>query len=260
MPELPEVETLRRQLAAHVTNRVIERVTIVDAAKLGAAPPVAGRRVTGLGRQGKFLVLNLERGEALTVHLRMSGRLCWRAERDATLAPHTRFTILFASGRLDLIDPRRFATLRYGPPPAPTTALDPLAPHKPAHLAALARGRRLPVKSFLMDQHRLAGIGNIYACEILNAAGIDPWRAAGSLGLKEWSAVGKAMRAVLTRAVADRGTTRSDWRDAGGEPGAYQHRLRVYNRAGEPCPRCRTAIRRLPLAGRGTYFCPSCQQ
>jgi len=260
MPELPEVETLRCQLAAQVTDKLIERLTILDTAKLGPAPPVVGRRVVKVSRQGKFLILELGRSEALTLHLRMSGRLCWRQEREAPLAPHTRFTVLFADGRLELIDPRRFATLCYGPPPVPTAAVDPLALQEPDRLMALARGRRVPIKSFLMDQRRIAGIGNIYACEILNAAGINPWRPVGSLEVKEWAAVGKAMQAVLKRAVAERGTTRADWRDLWGQPGAFQYQLRVYEQEGKPCPNCGTPIRRLSLAGRGTYFCSSCQR
>lgn len=259
MPELPEVETLKRQLATVIEGERIERCEIFDA-KLGEIPDLAGRRVLSVGRRGKYLVFALEGGTFLTLHLRMTGRLLWRAV-SAPHLPHTRFTLSFAAGRLDGIDPRRFATLVLGDaPPGATSALDPLAKYPPDALAQRAQGRRLSVKSFLLDQRVLAGIGNIYACEILHAAGIDPRRPAEDLSYEEWRRVAAKARVILRRAIAARGTTMSDWRDLCGEPGAYQHTRRIYGREGEACKRCGATVVRQPLQGRGTYFCPACQK
>jgi formamidopyrimidine-DNA glycosylase len=259
MPELPEVETLKRQLATVVAGRRIEKFTVLDP-KLGDAADLAGQRILSVGRKGKYLFFALEEGLFLTLHLRMTGRLLWQTG-SATLRPHTRFTLSFAEGRLDGIDPRRFATLVLGgEPPPETCALDPLSTYPPQALEERARGRSLPVKSFLLDQRVLAGIGNIYACEILHAAVIDPRRRADSLAREEWRRVAASARAILARAIADRGTTMSDWRDLHGEPGAYQHVRRVYRREGEACSRCGSSVARLPLQGRGTYFCPACQK
>jgi formamidopyrimidine-DNA glycosylase len=186
------------------------------------------------------------------------------AQIEAPLPLYARLVLLFANGRLVLADPRRFATIGQSPlHPAhapPAGILNPLEGLPAGRLRKLAGSRRLPVKSLLMDQRLIAGIGNIYACEILFAAGIDPQRPAGSLETAEWRRIQQAAAVVLPRAVECRGTSISDWRDLFGAPGTNQHHLEVYARQGKPCRRCSTPIERLTLAGRGTWLCPSCQK
>jgi formamidopyrimidine-DNA glycosylase len=175
--------------------------------------------------------------------------------------PFSRLAIRFSSGTLFLIDPRRFATFTLQPggiPPALPN--DPMEGLPVRHLREIAQGRRLPVKSFLLDQRLIAGIGNIYACEILFAAGIDPRRPSCSLTTAEWRKAAKAAAAILRRAVACRGTTVSDWRDLFGCSGTNQNHLEVYQRQGEPCRRCGGGIERIVQSGRGTWLCPICQK
>jgi formamidopyrimidine-DNA glycosylase len=167
----------------------------------------------------------------------------------------------FSSGMLVLIDPRRFATFDVRP-----AGISPLLPDDPMEglpvrrLREIAGKRRCPVKSFLMDQRIIAGIGNIYACEILFVAGIDPRRPACSLTAAEWRRVAKATSAILRRAVTCRGTTVSDWRDLFGRSGTNQDHLEVYSRKGKPCRRCGGNIERIAQGGRGTWMCPMCQR
>jgi formamidopyrimidine-DNA glycosylase len=194
------------------------------------------------------------------LHLRMTGRLLWQTEGTPT-PPYTRLIISFASGRLILIDPRRFATFCARPSEtAPALVENPLEGLPPYRLKKAAENRRLPVKSFLMDQRFIAGIGNIYACEILYSSGIDPQRQANSLSASEWRKVQKASAVVLPRAVECRGTTVSDWRDLFGMSGENQDYLEVYSREGKPCHRCGGMIERTKIGGRGTWYCPICQR
>jgi formamidopyrimidine-DNA glycosylase len=167
----------------------------------------------------------------------------------------------FSSGTLVLIDPRRFATFAVQPEEiTPALPDDPMEGLPAQRLREIARTRRRPVKSFLMDQRLIAGIGNIYACEILFAAGIDPRRPACSLATAEWRKVAKAAAAIFRRAVACRGTTVSDWRDLFGCSGTNQDHLEVYSRQGAPCRRCGGSIERINQGGRGTWLCPICQK
>lgn len=259
MPELPEVETLCRQLNALLPGRRILAMALLDPL-LGEVPDLAGRIVEAVTRSGKWLQMRLTGGLTVTLHLRMSGRLRWQ-ESDAPLPAYTRLWLAFPEGRLVLIDPRRFATFAVGEKTAaPALAPDPLNGLSAKKLAAIARGRRLPVKAFLMDQRLIPGIGNIYASEILHEAGIAPDRPAQALSAAEWRAVARSAALVLTRAVDCRGTTMSDWRDLHGRPGSNQEHLRVYGRQKEPCPRCGVPIVRTVHGGRGTWFCPGCQR
>ena len=259
MPELPEVETLRLQLQGTVSGDVIRKFAVLDS-RIGDPGNLAGRKIVSVGRQGKALLIHLDNDAFLTLHLRMTGSLLWQGIASPLL-PHTRFTASFAAGRLDCIDPRRFATLVYcDGAPAGTPAIDPLGQGSAHQLLDLARNRRLPVKSFLLDQRCIAGIGNIYACEILHAAAVNPQRMTCSLSIHEWRSIAQATGSILSRAIDCRGTTVSDWRDLFGKKGDYQNELAVYAREGKSCPRCRCTILRLRLHGRGTYFCPSCQK
>jgi formamidopyrimidine-DNA glycosylase len=190
----------------------------------------------------------------------MTGRLLWQTG-GASLPPYTRLVIAFSAGKLLLIDPRRFATFHVR---SEAVALPPLAnplEGLPAsRLREIAGMRRLPVKSFLMDQRLIAGIGNIYACEILHHACIDPRRPSGGLSAGEWRKVEQAAAEIFPRAVACRGTTVSDWRDLFGMSGENQEHLEVYSREGEVCRRCGRKIECKKISGRGTWFCPACQK
>lgn len=273
MPELPEVEVLRRSLEPRLVGRRVERVEVLAPAlrePLARRPlaALAGRRFVALGRRAKYLLADLEGGRTLVVHLGMSGRL--------TLVPggsprevHEHLAFHLDSGeRLRLRDPRRFG-LAYA---APTAALasdphlahlgvEPLSPEfDGARLAAAAAGRRGPVKSFLLDGRAIAGVGNIYACEALFRAGIRPDRSVARVAPARWERLAGALVEVLEEAIRAGGTTLNDFADGAGREGLFQVALSVYGRTGEPCPRCGRPVRRRELAGRGTYDCPGCQR
>jgi len=257
MPELPEVETLCRQLREVIVGRQILSSRVIDP-KLGQLPPLAGRTVQTVVRHGKRMIWEISSGMCLVFQLRMTGRFFWM-ESEA-MPPHARLEISFRNGRLILSDPRRFATVQLCSPPAPSPVPDGLEKLEPRRLAEAARRRRLPVKSFLMDQKAVAGIGNIYASEILHAAGIDPTRPAGSLTPAEWKKMAALSTRILEKAVKSRGTSISDWRDLYAGQGEYQRQLRVYGRKGNPCVKCRCSIQRIVIAGRSTFYCPDCQK
>ncbi len=261
MPELPEVETLCRQLDAVATGEKILRVAVLDPL-LGEIPELAGRKFLAVERRGKFIDIHFDGGLTATLHLRMTGRLLYLPEQVSPALPaHSRLAIYFSKGTLLLIDPRRFATFVVRPAQgAPARPPDPLRGIPARALGEMSRRRQLPVKSFLMDQHAIAGIGNIYACEILFAAGIDPRRPASEVTLREWGKVKKTAVEILSRAVACRGTTVSDWRDLFGESGKNQENLTVYSREGAICKHCGGTIERIKQGGRGTWFCPECQK
>ena len=260
MPELPEVETLCRQLQEVVSGKIIFSLRILDN-KLGEFQQVAGQTVNAPYRNGKGITLPLDNGKALRLHLRMTGRLLWQDDRPTPEPAHTRFVMTFKQGRLILIDPRRFATLSLTDnTPLPQAFVDPLTQFPARLLWESVQGRGLPIKSFLLDQRAVSGIGNIYACEILHRASIDPWRPTRDLSLAEWKRLAKMAKTVLLKAIDCRGTSVSDWRDLLGQQGEYQHFLQVYGRAGKPCPRCSGAVKRVKLGGRGTFFCPDCQR
>ena len=258
MPELPEVETLCRQLHPIVVGKRIEHARVLDA-KLGEISGLRGRRIRSVQRQGKMLGFRLDDGRHLWLHLRMSGRLHW--DTNGGQPSHLRWVVLFSDGRALFIDPRRFGTVSIESERAcMLPGMDPLLACGASQLHGVSASRTLPVKSFLISQQWVAGLGNIYACEILHRAGISPWRRAGELTRADWGKTISATRSILTHAIACRGTTVSDWRDLHGNPGEYQYHLAVYKRSGEPCLRCGGVVRREPLHGVGTYFCPDCQR
>jgi len=257
MPELPEIETLCRQLRRVIVGAEISQAHTIDQ-KLGTIERIEGKQVCAIHRHGKALSIELEGNLSILFHLRMTGRLLWQSTNS--LLPHTRLVISFPQGRLLLIDVRRFATVtvRKQGNSLPI-GKDSLEDFNPPHLWDIAQYSTLPIKSFLMDQHRIAGIGNIYACEILHQARIDPWRRASSLSHENWQGIGKAVGKILKRAIAGRGTSISDWRDLFGNKGEHQEHLLVYAREGAACYICKETIHRRKLAGRGTYYCPTCQ-
>ena len=273
MPELPEIETLRRSLARSLPGRSIVRVEVRDrrlrtpVAARALRERVVAHRVEAVGRRSKYLLVHLDRGEVLIVHLGMSGRFV-RVAHTAPIVAHTHVILgLDDDTELRFQDPRRFGMVfvvrhddlathprfaRLGP--------EPLAPDFDAQTLRDRAGRaRKPIKNVLMDAHVVVGVGNIYACESLHRARIHPRTPARRLSLLRWQRLHQAVREVLRQAVRDGGTTLQDFRDADGQYGAFQHRLQVYDRAGEPCARCGRSIRRIVQAGRGTFYCPGCQ-
>ena len=268
MPELPEVETIARDLAPLLRGRRIAAVRaarkppVFDAQSL-PAKTIVGRTISDVGRAGKFIVIELGDDLHLAVHLRMTGNLLYKASADAV--PYTRATFdLDNSARIVFADVRKFGRMRVfrgDPASVLGLGLDPFAKELDAHaLGKLSRGRRTPVKTWLLDQRRVAGIGNIYACESLFHARLRPKRRVGKLSLQEREKLLVCLRRVLRRAIRHRGSSVDDYVDAGGKQGAFQNQLSVYGRAGMPCRRCGTPIRRIVLAQRGTFYCPVCQR
>ena len=270
MPELPEVETIRRHLAPHVEGRRLDRLEILDPRwALPLAPDelsaaVQGRRVDRLGRRGKYLVWELEEDAFLLVHLRMTGTLL----RDPGEQPaHTRVRFVLDDGELVFVDPRRFGTgeLALGRAAleaffAARLGVEPLdGAFTGAHVRALARGCRAPVKAMLLDQKRIAGVGNIYADEALFRAGIHPLRRADRLTAGQCLALRDAVVASLAAGIEAKGATIDDFRDPEGARGSFQDQFLVHLREGQPCPRCGRPVRKLRAAGRGTYACERCQ-
>jgi len=272
VPELPEVETIRRSLVARLLGRGIERFEVrLPKAVHGlgveeAAGRLAGQTIGGLSRRGKFLLLELASGDCLAFHLRMTGQLRLQPA-GSPYEPHTHLVFALSGGEeLRYIDPRKFGGLDFltpggsVPPGLAELGPEPLGREfTPDLLRRLLNGRRAPLKSVLLDQRRLAGIGNIYADEILHRAGLFPARPAGSLDDSETGRLHEMIRAVLAEGIANRGTTRRDYVDGDGRPGQYQERLRVYGRAGRSCPDCGAEIARTVVGGRGTHYCPRCQ-
>jgi formamidopyrimidine-DNA glycosylase len=270
MPELPEVETVRRSLAPHVLRR---RVTAVVVRERRLRRPLdaefesrlIGRAFRDLGRRGKYLLFALDDGQTLLAHLGMSGSLHLRA-RDGALARHDHVVIEIDDGQaIVLHDPRRFGMLRVGDVAAfeelRAIGPDPLTTSRSAEdWRREVRRRRTPIKNLLMDQRFLAGIGNIYANEMLFEAGIRPRRMASRLSRAELRRLETAMRRVLGEAVALGGSSISDFSDASGKPGYFQIHHAVYDRDGAPCRRCAAPIRRVVVAGRSTFYCPQCQR
>lgn len=273
MPELPEVETVRRSLEPHLVGR---RVVTVDARPVrlreGIEPAdwrarVEGRRFETLERRGKYLIAHGERVAAL-FHLGMSGRLVLARPREPR-APHTHLVLGLEGGlEVRFIDPRRFGVAAVLEPAAvaahPSLArLGPDPLHGDAEAALAAAGRsHSPIRSVLLDQHVLAGLGNIYANEALALAGISPLRRADAIAPRRLAALAAAVRQVLASALEAGGTTLRDggFVNAAGNGGYFAVELAVYGREGRPCLRCGGAIARRVLAGRSLFYCPRCQR
>jgi formamidopyrimidine-DNA glycosylase len=273
LPELPEVETIRRQLAPALEGRRIDGVRVIDSRWCEPAPPEAiedalrGREIESVGRRGKYLIVSLEDDVHLVMHLRMTGNLLLTEDRDDPA--HLRVAIeLDDRRRLLFVDVRRFGT---GDVVLGGDALDeyfesrlgvePLSADFTADaLRALAKGRKQPVKAFLLNQERIAGVGNIYADEALFRAKIHPLRPVGTLRRQQIEALREGVVEALELGLDSKGASIDDYRHVDGARGSFQDRFLVYSRAGEPCVRCGTPIAKLRAAGRGTYICPNCQR
>lgn len=258
MPELPEVETVRRALAPLLAGRRILDVRFLSPLVAGGEPAklqsaLSGRRIQGVSRRGKHLLVSLDRG-LLDIHLRMTGKLLWNAEPG----PHARAVIFLDQGVLVFDDVRQFGrfVLRDGPPGVGDDALDIDAPAFVRCLGA-CRGA---IKPLLLSQRRISGLGNIYVDEILYRAGIHPLARSAKLSRRRRANLYVQMKAVLQEAIDAGGSSISDYVNSAGQPGRFQNEHRVYGKTGEPCPHCGTAIRRIVVSQRGTHFCPACQK
>jgi formamidopyrimidine-DNA glycosylase len=271
VPELPEVETIRRQLAPHLEGRTLLDVEILDPRWTRPAPPreveeaLRGRVVEQVGRSGKYLVWRLTGELFLLVHLRMTGALLFDPGVDPA---HTRVRFAFDEGhRVVYNDPRRFGTGHLATGEVARDAYlgerlgaEPLTPaFTTDYLQATARGRTAPIKAFVLDQRRIAGVGNIYADEALFRARIHPLRPAGSLRRPQLEALHEAIEYALAAGIDAKGATIDDFRHVDGAQGSFQDLFSVHQREGQPCPVCGTAIRKLVVGGRGTYVCERCQ-
>ena len=271
MPELPEVETIRRALAPRVEGCVLGALEILDPRWCEPLPPAAlvdalvGRRVEHLGRRGKYLLWEAQDDVTLLMHLRMTGTLLYDPEPDV-LYRRVRF-VLGDGHELRFCDPRRFGTgqLAIGDAAreeffAARVGVEPLGDEfDGAVLRALARGRRAPVKAFLLDQRRVAGVGNIYADEALFRSRIHPLRPAGALSRRQCDELADAVKDALSAGLAAGGATIDDFRHPDGVRGGFQHEFLVHLREGEGCVRCGREIVKFVAGGRGTYACERCQ-
>jgi formamidopyrimidine-DNA glycosylase len=275
MPELPEVETIRRDLESRVVGRRFTAVTIPP--DIGKPVPVlkgideaafregiAGARIEGVERRGKYLALRLDSGDVLVVHLRMTGALLLRKPDDAPDRFVRAVLHLDDATELRFADMRKFGGfwLLEDIDAAASTGLGPEPLSEGFTVEGLARsmaGRKAPVKSILLDQRHIAGIGNIYADEACFAASIDPRRLGATLTPDEVTTLHAAVQSVLLFGVESRGASFKDYRDVAGESGSMHMYVKVFRRTGQPCYVCATPIERVKLGGRSTHFCPHCQ-
>lgn len=265
MPELPEVETIRREIVEALSGKKISEVLINNPRVIRQQPQefkrgVEGRTITGALRKGKLLIIELSGGVSLAVHLKMTGQFVYPGKGTAS-----RVSFRFSDGTLlDFNDTRLFAELRLvedwkqlafvrglGPDPFEMTQ---------EAFNALLTGRRTKIKVLLMDQGCIAGIGNLYAVEMLFAARIHPERQAGSLSADEKKRLYQAMRDILSSAIKFQGSSVDDYVRLTGDQGRFVPHLKVYGREGKPCAGCKGKVKRTTMGGRGTYFCPSCQK
>lgn len=274
MPELPEVETTRRGLALKLEGR---RITRIEARRPDLRFPlpknftktILGRRVEALERRAKYILIRLEGGLVWIIHLGMSGRMVLRAGWPNDIGPHDH--VIFATdegwaatfndtrrfGMMDLVPAGKLAEHRLlkglGPEPLDDA-------FTPAVLAAALKGKKAPMKAALLDQTVVAGLGNIYVCEALFRAGIDPKRLAGSVKPEKLAKLVQAIKAVLREAIKAGGSSLRDYVQSDGELGYFQTRFRVYDHEGEPCQACGAPIKRIVQSGRSTFYCGRCQK
>jgi formamidopyrimidine-DNA glycosylase len=277
MPELPEVESLRRILARSAVGRTVVAAKVTEprlrrAVATELAAMIAGRTIEAIGRRAKYLMIELSGGYLMMVHLGMSGSLTHRREDfdgDAFDPRHDHVEFNFDDGsRMVYNDPRRFGLLKL----VARTELESIAELKGLgpepfadqfngkYLWRVSRGRTAAIKNLLMDQRIVAGVGNIYASEILFRARVRPSRRAGRVTRAELERIAAITAEVLREAIGSRGTTFRSYRDSRGQPGRFASKLRVYDREGQPCLECATPIRAVVIGQRSSFFCPRCQK
>ncbi len=271
MPELPEVETLKRALLPLVKNKSLKEMKFfrkdirfpIPVKKLRDA--LTGATISEIARRGKYLLLHAPTG-AMILHLGMSGRVVQHPSMHP-VEKHTHAVFHFEPDTfLHFIDPRRFGCILWAPDNEGHRLLDHLGMDPldeattPKALKVLARKCKAPVKSFIMDSKRLTGVGNIYACESLFKSGLNPRRLAGTITLREWEIFLTFLKAILNSSIASGGTTLRDFFTADNTPGYYAVNLSVYGKENQPCPICQTPIVRLTQTGRSTFFCKHCQK
>jgi len=281
MPELPEVETVRRGLApamegCRIALAEVNRPDLRWPLPENMAERLSGRLVERLRRRSKYILADLDSGESLLIHLGMSGRMLVSGvtlgdfHLDHPAAQKHDHVVLHMEGgaRVTFNDARRFGAMdlvrtdreaahwllaEIGPEPFGNDFNE-------AYLVEALKGRKSPIKTALLDQHIVAGLGNIYVSEVLHRAGIDPRRAANRISAARLAGLVPIIREVLAEAIEAGGSSLRDHRQADGELGYFQHSFRVYDREDEPCPACATPIRRIVQSGRSSYFCPACQK
>jgi formamidopyrimidine-DNA glycosylase len=270
VPELPEVETTRRGLEPHCVGRRVLEVVVRDSRLRWPVPAtlddsLRGAQLKTLSRRAKYLLFGFDAG-TLLVHLGMSGSLRVLLE-ETPLAPHDHIDLCLDNGvRLRYNDPRRFGSFQWFGRACPLEPLAHLGPEPLStdfdgeRLYALSRGRRAPVKAFIMDARTVVGVGNIYATEALFRAGIRPDRAAGRVARARYLALADDIKQVLTNAIERGGTTLRDFIGGDGQPGYFAQELLVYGRAGAPCPRCGRPVRSRVIAQRASAYCVACQR
>lgn len=278
MPELPEVETIRRDLEKEVVGKKIKTVEVTGmrsirrhANKKHFISRLEGRKITGIDRKGKYLLVRIEGGDFLVIHLGMSGQLLWTKAGKEERAKHTHVVIAFTTaGQLRFLDPRTFGELfvtsadelENAVPELAHLGFDPLEQVMSwTHFGELLHAKHRKLKDLLMDQKFLAGIGNIYSDEILWAAGLRYDRSSDDLTSQEIRRLYRAMVETLHDAIKHRGSSLADeqYRDLFGEVGDYSSQHKVYDREGQPCRRCRSPIARVKLGGRSHFLCEQCQ-
>ncbi|MHB1390714.1 MAG: bifunctional DNA-formamidopyrimidine glycosylase/DNA-(apurinic or apyrimidinic site) lyase [Thermoleophilia bacterium] len=274
LPELPEVETVKRQLDPILAGRTIARVNVPDPLVTAPASPrsfqnaLRGQRITRVSRRAKYLRLELDSGLTLVIHLRMTGRLTHTLTSYASMPRrHLRLFLQLDDGSgVAFHDQRRFGTATIMDPGDAAVLWRRLGPEplersfNPAAMQAMLQNRKRPIKSLLLDQARVAGIGNIYADESLYRANIHPERAARHVTEEEAVLLVRAIKETLRSAISLEGSSIDTYRTATGESGRFQETFKVHRRAGEACPACGSTIKKIKVGGRGTYFCPSCQR
>jgi formamidopyrimidine-DNA glycosylase len=279
MPELPEVETVMRGLRARMQDRVIRsaattRPDLRWAFPKGLAARLTGARVTGFRRRAKYILMRLDGGDTVLLHLGMSGRIVLRPPGSNASEPHEHLSLLTDEGwRIGFVDPRRFGSVDLVPTAAEEAhrLLAGLGPEPldeaftQAELSAALEGRRTPIKAALLDQRTVAGLGNIYVCEALYRARISPLRSAHTVAGTRAARLVPAIKAVLGEAIAAGGSSLRDYVQPDGELGYFQHAWKVYGREGEPCEACPgspgcAGVRRIVQSGRSTFYCPRLQR
>jgi formamidopyrimidine-DNA glycosylase len=274
MPEMPEIETIRRTLLPKVTGRRIENIDI-SLPRLIKYPELLAfkamllnRTITGLKRQGKYLLFQLDNSLVMVVHLRMTGQLYYQ-EQESERKAHTHLVLSFENGSLLLYTDIRTFGAFYLLPAAEMTRIsglsllgpEPLSPEFTlAYFEEIISGRKGKIKSLILNQNLIGGIGNIYADEALFLAGVDPERQGNNLNASEAELLYKAINKVIQDGIDHGGTTFRDYIDGEGNKGSHQNYLNVYGRYKEPCPNCQTPINRKKVAGRSSHYCPACQK